>query len=446
MPNLTSRPKFKNHNFLGGGFGKIWSQNIGCFRCIKYGLLNILYSNTPKIYLKLFLICLLLSFTRMTLGAYQDCHTKINVSKYQKEFLLINDTLECSYSFNGSIFNKAIFDSSVFKKTVSFSHAEFNKKPSFYATKFLGQLNFFRSIFHDEAEIRFSSIKQGINFRKTHCYADAKFEATIFYEQCVFAENCFKGDVSFFNTRFPNRTRFIFNDFNSDVNFGRATIDSIFYFSYNSIGKNAIVDLSNVRYKKNTCWIDLTGTNISRINMRYKQFRLWFKEGEDVELIETTYLSLRSRLLELNYYEDYVRLDKEYQEWKYLEKDPENRKIGLNTLQKAWWGYGHNKNLIFRNTLILFVFFWVLNFFFFRKMSTQIYIIKDKVFKYDVFNRLLGSLFYSGIIFFGVYFSVSSLNSKSLEYKNIGWLMLLFCTYCTGLICIGFISNLIFTF
>jgi hypothetical protein len=186
--------------------------------------------------------------------------------------------------------------------------------------------------------------------------------------------------------------------------------------------------------------------------------------------VEPIYLELRNRLLELNYIEDAKILDKEYREWVYLKKDPNNSHWIVNTFHKHWWGYGYDKYLIAYNTILIYLFFCFLNLFFIRGICRKIYKIdivhtrlEDKK-EENWFHRnrksIFPVIFYTGLIFFGIYFKTENFikTDETIHPKTVniftGWKFLglswkfwgvfyFFFMYGTGLACLGYLANFI---
>ena len=133
----------------------------------------------------------------------------------------------------------------------------------------------------------------------------------------------------------------------------------------------------------------------------------------------------------------------------------ENSTIGghfFNCLNKHWWGYGYDKELIIRNTILLFLLFSFINSLFFKQLSLKLYEmskllkIRDEIKSKNKFILFLKvfpiATFYTGFIFFGLYFKIDKLKySENLKGWKILNLMYFFTVYLVGLVCIGYLAN-----
>lgn len=115
------------------------------------------------------------------------------------------------------------------------------------------------------------------------------------------------------------------------------------------------------------------------------------------------------------------------------------------TLPDWWWGFGFEKQKIIRNTLILFLTFFLFGFFAFEKLWAEYPMVENErlLKKYRAKNfpaRIYVPLIGIAILFFGIEFKITRLNFLSW-WRTTSVLLI----YGLGLFCLAFIANLIIT-
>jgi hypothetical protein len=118
------------------------------------------------------------------------------------------------------------------------------------------------------------------------------------------------------------------------------------------------VDFSKAKKVDSICKINIYGTDISKIKLRYEMFKLYFPKKDNIpfELQANVYEQLLNNFKKNGYIRSYEKLDKEYKELYYIEKGGMYKIVNL--FQKYWWGYGYDKLSILLYTIGFFVFFW----------------------------------------------------------------------------------------
>ncbi len=131
----------------------------------------------------------------------------------------------------------------------------------------------------------------------------------------------------------------------------------------------------------------------------------------------------------------------------------ENRWL-VNWVEEHWSNYGYDKNLIFRNSLYLMLFFFLMNLFVFRyprilyngyrivEFITADQRITDKYpqrWQYQIVKMVL-CMVYTGYIFWGVKLSVDK-----IKLSNLTVTLWIITQYVTGIICLAYIANVIIT-
>ena len=350
------------------------------------------------------------------------------------------DTFKYYKTFSNTTFSSnAFFNDAIFVSKVDFEYTHFKCRAYFPWTKFKDFTNFYWAGFDKAAIFHFTEF-DSISFIQTHFYSYAEFN----------------------QAKFKNYADFRGARFFSYATFDKAMIECDLDFRAVKFGENGILDLSNVQFENSKVInIMLTDVDISKIKMRYNNFRLAFDSSDDINSREAVYLDLLNRLIQLNYIEDAIKLDKEYQEWKYLEKDPNNKHWLVNAFQKYWWGYTYDKYLILYNTFYIYFFFFLINMMLIYPICYEIYsidIIEKRLFEIKSLpfikrniKKITPTLLYTGLIFFGVYFNTVNMNKKSLfkgwRFLKIEWKILgviyFFVMYLSGFFCLGYLVNFV---
>ena len=122
-------------------------------------------------------------------------------------------------------------------------------------------------------------------------------------------------------------------------------------------------------------------------------------------------------------------------------------------IAKNWNNYGYDKSLIFRNAIILMLFFYLINLMFYRKLLFNGYVIEEfsaADYKLSSNGKLpwwkiavlrgIYCFFYTCFIFWGLKLSVEKIKVTNLALS--AWILL---QYIVGIICLGYIANIIIT-
>lgn len=385
--------------------------------------------------------------------------------EYTEGFFAYEQTMEHPLDEDLIIFDKeANFASSHFTQRVSFQLTQFRAQTNFASTTFHKSANFKWAIFYQEVdfshatfigEIDFYSafFKNNANLYDVKFYANADFQATAFFKEANFASDSFLQNATFYNASFNGKTSFNDAIFYKDANFSYTTYASVIDFSKTKFEQTAnfqhadfngqayfndtklpkYLDFSHINNIKNVidltstlppaadqqCLINLVGTDISKIKLRYDKFKLYFPIGTDKDEISYVYEGLLNSLNNNGYTDNYKDLYIEYQKYLYLK---DNHWL-MNAIVKYCWNYGFNKERVFYLTGGLLLFFSLINSFclswlLHHAYSIQFLIRKDqKSIKHhhllitfiDDFPR---SVVYTSFIFFG-----GLLGLRSGEYR-----------------------------
>lgn len=387
-------------------------------------------------------------------------------------------------------YSKSDFTRAQFKLTTVFNRAQFYSDVSFHQSKFFSTVDFVfanfdsvadfaRTPFYYNANFRFANFNFVTFFSGAHFYSFANFRQTNFFSGSGFLGAVFDSTVIFSEANFRETANFQLAQFHGDVNFHMSKFDlyaifagAQFYSSVDFSGAQLpmLIDMSDVRIinkeidftgskvneKYGTCKIYLINSNIDKIKFRYSRFELDFHNVIDPDVITSVYDKLLAKQQKEGFISSYEKLDKEYKEFKYKQGIGYNKTWGLilNWLDKYWWGYGYDKELIIRNTFFLFLLFTILNWIGYSHMLQKVYEnpklmelrnnlrYKNKLIIYlKIFPQ---SAFYTGLIFFGIKFNINNLKYKeNLSNWGIFNLVYFFLIYLSGLVCLGYLVNFI---
>jgi hypothetical protein len=221
--------------------------------------------------------------------------------------------------------------------------------------------------------------------------------------------------------------------------------------------KNERFDLTQFQITDSAKICDLNlGTGVaSQIKANCKYFRLVF----DSDILSYEKERIYNELLKMqsaNYFLDgYEKLDKDYKEFKYLDRKSFIAKI-QNWIDKHWWDYGYDKFMVIVNSVKLFLLFFAINLFAYKGLAKVYHPEKFKKFderldsnntdvEFSVTTRVKNYLYripviflYTAFVFWGL-----KLDLKELEIKKPLYMIILIGQYVTGLICLAYIANYI---
>lgn len=385
-----------------------------------------------------------------------------------------------------SDYSQTIFTGKVdFRKTTFAAKADFNQRTidslaNFKRAVFDKDANFYATVFIDTADFSFAKFSNAV-FKLGNFNANANFEKAEFDLIATFSERQFNANANFIKAEFDSTALFIKTIFNSDANFSNGKFNSYVsfksaqfmgdtyfqgdtlpeYLDFSNVTKTKYeIDLTksiiNPKYK--TCNINLTDAAIDKFRFSYKRFKLWFpvEDATGYDLKANVYEELLKKQKDEGFTQSYEILDKEYREFQYTDPGAEKGEWGkfLNWVEKNWWGYGYDKELIIRNALIIFLILSFINSFFLKYLITQVYsnekiskLIEKRETKNGFikwFDSLRYSIFYTAVIFFSFNFDMEKLNYAGnldgWKVLNLTWFMLI---YLGGVVCMAYLANFI---
>ena len=334
-------------------------------------------------------------------------------------------------------FNKAQYDQAKFDSSSNFESTEYHKDAIFTGAEF-DTVTFNYSRFYSLANFNNASFDSTASFEGAHFDSMANFFAVKFGEIVIFKDAQFNGQSNFKGSRLPK-----FIDFSEVTNIA------------------VEIDLTKAKGnpKYNVCYINLTDAAIDKFRFRYKRFKLWPPgDTTEYELKANVYEDLLKKQKDEGFTQSYEILDKEYREFQYTDPGAGKGSWGkfLNWVDKNWWEYGYNKELIIRNALIIFLILSFINSFFLKYLITQVYtnekickLIEKRESKNEFirwFDSLRYSIFYTAVIFFSFNFDMDKLNyAGNLDGWKIFNLTYFMVIYLGGVVCMAYLANYIIT-
>jgi len=368
-------------------------------------------------------------------------------------------------------FHRAQFDSASnferaqFKSTSDFGGAIFDLRTRFEYTKFRSIVRFFGAEFHSSIE----------------CYG-ARFDSTVDFKAAIFAKL-----VSFRNDTFKHKlilSNISVTD-NTVFDFSYAQLPDTIDFSHNLgifLGVPATIDFTLTKridnnQHKMSFWqnankmmrtyffpfdtsddylkhkINLYNTDVSKIKIDYDQFKFYASETGDTtmklppEITTSIYEGLLKNFKDRGQMDSYDQMDIEYNRFKEKKMNPRDF-----AFLDFWWRYGHEKWRIFIHSILIILLFAIINFFFLHKLNDAtngVYNIANipefasykpgfSIRRLTAFiKRFWYSLIYTAIVFF-----LLSLKIEKVRFSRPGAIWIMF-IYTIGLVCTGFIANLV---
>jgi len=222
--------------------------------------------------------------------------------------------------------------------------------------------------------------------------------------------------------------------------------------------EKSTLDFTTIRRSNNSSPIALSlsymGDGMSHLKLDYEYFELLFENSKLWEK-EKVYKQLLDEQLKDGFTFGYEKLDKEYSKFKFTKDGSVLGEI-QNWIAATWWDYGYDKFKVIKNSLKIFLLFILIN--------LLIYPLLCEVYCPQKFNDLRdrltlrwahptgkvgwklrlatipGVIVYTAYIFWGL-----KLDLKEIELKKPAVYMLIMFEYVTGLICIAYVANYVFS-
>ena len=362
----------------------------------------------------------------------------------------------------------ADYSSARFDILADFSDAHFKSPAYFYGAHFNIMADFSNASFDTLANFRYASFDSIVDFSRAH------FSSLVDYRN-----SRFKQKIILRNLSITPKVRFDFNhsvlpdtvdlsnnpglslDMPSTIDFTLAdSLDnknrkiSKGFWNGLKFFVNIYFCPSDTMYEiKGKHLVNLYNTDITNIKIDYTHFRLYFIDVETNDTLHrvlsddvkgSIYEQLLKNFKDRGQMDSYELLDIEYKWYKGREYP------FLTGVIDWWWRFGFEKWRIFIHSFIIIILFSMVNFFLMPKLNDRnngvyhIDLVPDflpfkfsKNTPYRIVRRFWFSIVYTSMVFFLLTFKIEKIKySKPISL----WLMFI---YTVGLICMGFIANLI---
>lgn len=353
-----------------------------------------------------------------------------------KRCLFLSDTFKFSEA-RGAIFRgPVLFATSYFKSSsptqfitlqftsfdsVAFVNNIYDTAMAFYADTFRSNLHIFNQFGPGKSPY----------FLDCRFYGLADLKGSTFRNDLVF-QRCSLGEkLNLSNCNFEAQSRLmLLQTFLPD------TID------LSDVTLSGNIDLTGAYPNKGRkCHINLLGTDISKIRMQYKYFKLYFperllKDKLYKDKISSSYEMLLTNFRTNGFMDSYEALDKEYMKW-------QARSNWILYVNYAWWQFGYEKAMILGWTIFFIVVFSIWNFIRYPRFQDtypvpklQWSTIGASGARPSLLRKYFLVLMYTGFIFFRI-----SIDFNNLNFSSYKFVVYIISQYAIGLLCTGFLIN-----
>lgn len=367
-------------------------------------------------------------------------------------------------NFNNSKFKDVVlFNWSTFYDSAQFSRLCFEKAAHFLSTKFNGPVDLYQSQFKDKSEFDGSVFSKEVVLTHSQFLASASFshvqwnqntafDDVDFYGNAFFNNSTFKGVINFDKTRFDSLADFSNSIIPGKLLFGSAQLPKYLNLSGVSSIQNEI-DLTETELNENfpLCYINLVNSDISKIRLRYDNFRLWFPANTSYETACLVYDAVLNSFKRNGYLDSYKTLDIEFQQYKYSHAHENVR----NFIARYWWNYGYNKEYIFKWIFWFALGLTLINNLFLRHLMKNIYHIgflnvasvdEHRNLHHPVIGYFLTfptAFLYTVVLLIGGAFGMS-FRADQIKFPGFFGLIYIISISLMGIACSAFIINFIF--
>jgi len=366
-------------------------------------------------------------------------------------------------------FRPVNYNTDVFGCVANFRRCTCDSLCNMSNSKFFKLVNFALSNFHDD-----------VRFERDTCATIVKFDNSVFNGTASFIFSQFDQDVYFNNCHFSNYLDLsnLTIRKHSTIHFDSATLPDTIDFSNNRLIDTIIdftrcsLDATSVpanpykQFKK--YYINLAGTQISKIRIDYVHFRLYFfpvtpgiQEEAVNEVKEATYQQLLKNFQDHGQVTSYKNLDIEYHFFLF-------DRLNLHWLGwffYHWWQFGYAKERIFSWIFWFLLVFTGINYIFLNTLNFRVYNVKhiplvkkvhfSQFMKQPTFFKkiwgiltllfmvvwlVVERLWYSFAYTCTVFFSLT-LKLEDLKFGNWGGVIYLMLIYTSGLLSIAYLAG-----
>lgn len=358
-----------------------------------------------------------------------------------KKTNFMSATFGSTASFRWARFGSgANFFSARFDRTADFGRATFDSTAIFYFAKFGSRANFFSAKFDSTADFKYATFDSTTDFRDASFGSITDFSKARFYSTADFRGARFDSTANFSRATFKANASFRNAQFKSNVIFTDAILPDGLDFRYIiDIPKEIDFTLTRLDSSKKRCEIALFGSDIKKIKLDMIKFHLSFPDSLEPDQKKSVYESVLKKIKDDGFMDSYENLDIEYRQFKY------HQSWGgwlLDAMDCGWWYYGYWKLLIFAWSAFFYVLFSLFNLGLYNRLREKIYSIG--FLETEARHHVKNTLVYTAIIFFGIKMDIDKFkNGASQQHPALFCYFMLM--YVSGLICLGFMVNLIFS-
>jgi hypothetical protein len=371
---------------------------------------------------------------------------------------------KASVNFNNSKFKEtALFNWTQFLDSAQFSRLRFEKPVHFIRAKFNGPVDFYQSLFKSRSEFDGITFNKEVNFSHSQFFQpvsfsylqlnqNAAFYSVDFYASVFFNNSSIKGTLNFDKSRFDSIADFSNSVITGKILFGSARLPKYLNLSgINSIQNE--IDLTETELNENypLCRINLVNTDVSRIRLRYDNFRLWFPPNTSYEACCLVYDAVLNSFLKNGYLDSYKHLDIEFQQYKYAHTGETLRDF----VNRHWWNYGYNKEYIFKWIFWFALSLTLINNLFLKQLMKNIYHIgflnvasvEERMHMHHpviaYFLNFPTAFLYTLVLLIGGAFGMS-FRADQIKFPGFFGLIYIISISLIGISCSAFIINFIF--
>lgn len=337
---------------------------------------------------------------------------------------------------------EAVFQHAIFKSSCDFFQSHFYSFADFYGSQFNGNSNFGNTSFRNETDFSFIELN-----------ADCTFKNADFFKSCLFNNSEINSTLDFSGARFDSIASFSGCSVKGTLVFNNVTLPQLLDLSEMESIAN-VIDLTQIKSNGKSdgyCYINLINTDISKIKLRYENFRLWFPGNTGYETKCKVYEELLGSLNAFGFKGSYEKVDIEYQQLKYEHKN----QFIKNKFQQVWWNYGYSKEAIFVWLFWIVLLLTLINTMFIRSLMSSIYEMKylnhaKIVERYRLHHPCLAfflniptGFLYTVILLAGGAFGIK-FNSDQIRFPNFVGMLYIVSIGLLGISCSAFIVKFIF--
>ncbi len=367
-------------------------------------------------------------------------------------------TFEGTAGFSRATFDsEAFFLDATFHSTADFSWATFDSAAFFFGVTFHSTADFVMATFEDTADFRRATFEDTADFVLATFDYTAGFTWATFGSWADFRMARFQGKVDVWKTKLPDSLDFRnVTEITSEIDFTYCLPPS----------------------KDTKCRIALEGTDISKVKLNMNLFELSFPEDtvqeptgeadttykESLGVIDTIvrkivdtiiyptydqrcsiYEQVLKKLENDGFMDSYEIVDVQYRRFKARHRGGLSWYVA-DTFQDWWWNYGYSKERVFLWTIGFWLLFSFVNLWVYEKLSNSVYRIRflDKMPVRRVMLIALQAMTYTSVVFFGLKMNIKDFKDGAASEHPLLFSYLM-SIYVIGLVCLGFIVNIIFT-